>query len=172
MPCQHCECLTDNQAQLKDGCRLIYLQPRLMTTIPVAIRQWQTKRFCCLTVTALRQWRSVCPKSNAADRGGTRLSDAYRHFTKNVKQMNKKNKPTDAASERTLCHSNAHRRFLIFPPASGGDGCYKNGGSVSRVIEQRRHRKVTISRPDENSLALDGGKDKRRQSKTIVCKGF
>lgn len=78
----------------------------------------------------------------------------------------------DAASERTLCHSNGQRLFLIFPPASGVDGGYKNGGSVSRVIEQRRHRKVTIIRPDENSLALDGGKDKRRQSKTIVCKGF
>lgn len=34
----------------------------------------------------------------------------------------------DAASQCTLCHSNQRRRFLIFLPASGVDGCYKNGG--------------------------------------------
>lgn len=131
------------------------------------------------------------PKTDSADGESTRSSDAYRHFTRIENSNRKTTQWKLQAAAPPVPFKPAPSWFLISPPASGVDGCYKNGGGASRVnywdkcacgslrgvIKQRRHRKVMISRPDENSLARiqplsDGGRDKGPRLKTIVWRVF
>lgn len=117
--------LPDNQARLKDGCTLIYHRPLLMTPISVAMSQWQTKQSCCLTVTT----RCHCvaegrrAQTSKFSRRGRMLIGATIVI---------KNKPTEAASCCTLCHSNQRQAsFFCRLPT----GIWRR-----RLLQERRRR--------------------------------
>lgn len=73
------------------------------------------------------------PKPDSADGESTRSSDAYRHFAR-IENSDRKTKQWKLqAAAPPVPFKPAPSWFLIFPPASGVDGCYKNGGGETNV---------------------------------------
>lgn len=104
-----------------------------MTPIPVAISQRQTKWSRRLTFTTLRRWRLMCPK-RIQPMGKALVRRMLIGTSQELKILIEKQSNGSCKLLHPPCHSNQRRAgFLIFPPASGVDGCCKNGGGETNV---------------------------------------